>query len=83
MNKYTTVLNSFTQNIEIIILKWRLNIHTNRDARDISQEGRRLGLNKKKFHTDEVKSVQNLQLLVKVVITLFMNDKQKTNVSRV
>ena len=59
-NKYTMVLNSFIQNIEIIILKWRLNVHTHRDAREISQEGRCLGLNKKKFHTDEVKSVQNL-----------------------
>ena len=54
------VLNSFIENIEIIILKWRLNVHTYRDAREISQEGRRLGLNKKKSHTDEVKSVQNL-----------------------
>ena len=60
MNKYTRVLNSFIQNIEIIILKWRLNVHTHGDATDILQEGQWLGLMKKKFHTDEVKSVQNL-----------------------
>ena len=60
MNKYTTVLNTFIQNIEIIILKGRLNIHTYRDAKHVSQEGRHLGPKKKKFHTDKVKSVQNL-----------------------